>query len=93
MMMDIFWGTYDKTRIYRRRGLCFVHCPALYLIFLEHDTMTTNELERAAYMAGDTKTAKLLARIDDLQRALGQAVAENDELRDELNELREARHD
>lgn len=55
--------------------------------------MTTNELERAAYMAGDTKTAKLLARIDDLQRALGQAVAENDELRDELNELREARHD
>lgn len=51
--------------------------------------MTTNELERAAYAAGDTKTAELLARIDALQRALGQAVAENDGLRDELNELRE----
>jgi hypothetical protein len=51
--------------------------------------MTTNELERAAYAVGDTKTAELLARIDALQRALGQAVAENDGLRDELNELRE----
>ena len=45
--------------------------------------MTTSELERAAYMAGDTKTADLLARIDDLQRALGQAVADLEELRDE----------
>jgi len=51
--------------------------------------MTTNELERAAYMAGDTKTAELLARIDALQRALGAAIAENEELREEL----EARHD
>lgn len=50
---------------------------------------TIDEQERAAYMAGDIKTAELLARIDALQRALGQAVAENDELRDELNELRE----
>ena len=40
-------------------------------------------------MAGDIECAQLLARIDALQRALGQAVAENDELRDELNELRE----
>ena len=45
--------------------------------------MTTTELERAAYMAGDTKTADLLARVDDLQRALGQAVADLEELRDE----------
>lgn len=45
--------------------------------------MTITELERAAYMAGDTKTADLLARIDDLQRALGQAVADLEELRDE----------
>ena len=51
--------------------------------------MTTNEQERAAYMAGDTKTAELLARIDALQRALGAAIAENEELREEL----EARHD
>jgi hypothetical protein len=50
--------------------------------------MTTNELERAAYAAGDTKTAELLARIDALQRALGAAIAENEELREEL----EARH-
>jgi hypothetical protein len=87
MMTAIFWGFYE--RFYRRRGLCFVHRPALHYLFLEHDTMTTDELERAAYAAGDTKTAELLARIDALQRALGQAVAENDELRDELNELRE----
>ena len=32
--------------------------------------------ERAAYIAGDTNTANLLARIDDLTRALGRAVAE-----------------
>ena len=48
--------------------------------------MTTNEQERAAYMAGDTKTAELLARIDDLQRALGQALAENEELREMAND-------
>ena len=42
--------------------------------------MTTSELERAAYMAGDTKTADLLARIDDLQRALGQAVADLEDM-------------
>lgn len=47
---------------------------------------TIQEQERAAYMAGDTERAALLARIDDLQRALGEAVAENEE-------LREARHD
>lgn len=38
--------------------------------------MTILELERAAYIAGDTNTANLLARIDDLTRALGRAVAE-----------------
>lgn len=45
--------------------------------------MTIDEQERAAYMAGDTKTAELLARIDELQRALGQAVVENEELRND----------
>lgn len=49
--------------------------------------MTTTEQERAAYMAGDTRTADLLARIDDLQRALGESVAENETLRDEYNAL------
>ena len=52
--------------------------------------MINDELERAAYMAGDTASAGLLARIDELTRALGEAVAENDGLRDKLNELREA---
>jgi hypothetical protein len=37
--------------------------------------MTTTEQERAAYMAGDTDKAALLARIDALQRALGRATA------------------
>ena len=50
---------------------------------------TIDEQERAAYAAGDTKTAELLARIDALQRALGQAVADIEELTEQL----EARHD
>jgi hypothetical protein len=36
--------------------------------------MQTTELERQAYMAGDVATARLLARIDALQRALAQTV-------------------
>ena len=51
--------------------------------------MTIDEQERAAYAAGDTKTAELLARIDALQRALGQAMADIEELTDELHDLRE----
>jgi hypothetical protein len=47
--------------------------------------MKTDELERAAYVAGDTDRAGLLARIDELQRALGEAVAENEDLREELS--------
>jgi hypothetical protein len=43
--------------------------------------MITDELERAAYMAGDTARAGLLARIDDLTEALGDSVA------DEFTEL------
>lgn len=34
----------------------------------------TIEQERHAYISGDTATAKLLARIDALQRALAQTV-------------------
>jgi hypothetical protein len=49
--------------------------------------MTTTELERAAYMAGDIKTADLLARIDDLTAALGRAVAENETLREDRDAL------
>jgi hypothetical protein len=46
--------------------------------------MTTTEQERAAYTAGDTHTAELLARIDALQRALGAATARIEELGEEL---------
>ena len=49
--------------------------------------MTTTELEWAAYVAGDTDRAGLLARIDELTRALGEAVAEIETLRDERDAL------
>ncbi len=53
--------------------------------------MTTIELERAAYMAGDTRTAGLLARIDELQRALGESVADIERLNDEIGALTDQR--
>lgn len=37
--------------------------------------LTAIESERLAYVAGDTTTAELYARIDALHRALGEAVA------------------
>ena len=37
--------------------------------------LTIEEQERLAYVTGDTTTAALLARIDDLHHALGQGVA------------------
>ena len=46
--------------------------------------MTTTEQERQAYMAGDTTTAELLARIDALQRALGRATVHIEDLEAEL---------
>jgi predicted RNA-binding protein YlxR (DUF448 family) len=46
--------------------------------------MITTEQERAAYIAGDTDKAALLARIDALQRALGEATAWIEQLEDEL---------
>ena len=51
--------------------------------------MTNDELERAAYAAGDTDRAGLLARIDELQRALGEAVAEIESLREHHEQLSE----
>ena len=54
---------------------------------------TTTELELAAYAAGDTHTADLLARIDDLQRALGESVAENERLSDENGALEDMRRE
>jgi hypothetical protein len=49
--------------------------------------MITDELERAAYMAGDTARAGLLARIDELTRALGEAVIEIEQLTEERDAL------
>lgn len=43
--------------------------------------LTTAEAEAAAYMAGDLDRAALLGRIDNLQRALGQAVAALEEIK------------
>jgi hypothetical protein len=48
---------------------------------------TTEEQERAAYMAGDIDRANLLARIDELTRALGKAVAEIEDLTCERDSL------
>jgi regulator of replication initiation timing len=50
--------------------------------------MQTDELERVAYMAGDTHTAGLLARIDDLRKALGDTLADNVALQQENDILR-----
>lgn len=46
--------------------------------------MITEEQERAAYIRGDVTTAGLLARIADLQAALGRATAEIEQLKDEV---------
>jgi hypothetical protein len=58
--------------------------------------LTLEEQERAAYMNGDTKTAALLGELEDVTRAY-EALEEKhedtevftDELRDELEALRE----
>ena len=39
------------------------------------ENLTATEAERLAYSEGFPGTARLFARIDELQRALGQAVA------------------
>ena len=46
--------------------------------------MTNNENERAAYAAGDMVTADLYHRLDQLTQALGETVAELEELKLEL---------
>ena len=46
--------------------------------------MTNDENERAAYMAGNTVAAGLYHRLDQAHQALGQALAELEELKLEL---------
>lgn len=48
------------------------------------ETLPACEAEALAYSEGYPGTARLFARIDDLQRALGQAVADIENLREEL---------
>ena len=50
--------------------------------------MTTEEQERNAYQAGDTALADALARIVDLQHALGQATADNVDLQGRIDHLK-----
>ena len=49
------------------------------------------EAEALAYAEGFTGTARLFARIADLQKALGEAVAENEILRESLRDLERER--
>ena len=51
-------------------------------------TLPAPEAERLAYSEGFTDTAKLFGRIADLQKALGEATSEIEELRQELKFLR-----
>jgi regulator of replication initiation timing len=46
--------------------------------------MSYDENERAAYMAGDTVKADLYHRLDQLTQALGESVAEIEQLKLEI---------
>lgn len=48
------------------------------------ENLPASEAEALAYAEGFTGTAKLFARIDDLQRALGEATARIEDLEADL---------
>ncbi len=50
-------------------------------------TLPAPEAERLAYAEGFEGTARLFARIADLQKALGEAVAEIESLKNERDQL------
>jgi len=54
-------------------------------------TLPAHEAEALAYAEGFTGTARLFARVADLQKALGEAVAENEILRESLRDLERER--
>ena len=54
-------------------------------------TLPAHEAEALAYAEGFTGTARLFARVADLQKALGEAVAENEILRESLRNLERER--
>jgi hypothetical protein len=55
---------------------------------LNLETLPAREAEALAYSEGFTGTARLFARIDDLQRALGEAVNEIEQLKTDLHAAR-----
>jgi hypothetical protein len=54
---------------------------------LDLEKMTATEAEALAYAEGFTGTARLFARIADLQKALGEAVAEIESLKNTRDQL------
>lgn len=50
---------------------------------------TTEEIERAAYVAGDTATAELLARIAELLARIAELEEKNDEMEEKIEEMEE----
>lgn len=58
---------------------------------LNLETLPAREAEALAYAEGFTGTARLFARIDDLQRALGEAVNEIEQLKTDLHAARHER--
>ena len=64
---------------------------------LNLENLPAREAEALAYAEGFTGTARLFARIDNLQRALGETLAELESLKNErdqlLQDLHIARHE
>ena len=54
---------------------------------LDLEKLTAPEAEALAYAEGFTGTARLFARIADLQKALGEAVAEIESLKNTRDQL------
>lgn len=52
---------------------------------IDMEKLPADEAERLAYAEGFPGTARLFARIDELQRALGQALADIEDLRADLH--------
>lgn len=55
------------------------------------ENLTAPEAEALAYAEGFTGTARLFARIADLQRALGQAVAALETIKEDMHTIKHAR--
>lgn len=55
---------------------------------IDLEKLTAPEAERLAYAEGYPGTARLFARIADLQKALGDAVNEIDQLKTDLHAAR-----